>query len=697
MKKLSCPDELNALLKDYIEQYNSLEEDDHLQKLFFLQKITRLMQTLPANIILSAWRNAKDGIETHLQHYGIHRDASFLVQSIEFAQAIMNHSQDDIPLRLVDEDGFYASLQKRDQALESDKISEEYIQANIKIFSHYFYNPVLGVEVTRSLHYLSLSYAKLMAMRQEIIQTFDNYETRPLGEVDEEGNPKGNNKNYIFTIDGEQLVIRVEDRENLGREGILQSYPVREYFSKDYVTTMMPFVSSSHPLVISEFATEGDLLHFAKKLAEQGTEDRIQQSLSIFLQLTDFCTKLMESGHFHPDIKLSNFLTDGLRVILSDRKSLHNKETPHAGGGEMMSSPVYAAPEYLACLKKDAEGNTIINPEKAMVTISMPPYMAYQLGMALKEFLLESQLIPTKDLDQNLDLLESWSAISFHVPEHSPIIRNLVIVALELTRELPEDRLTIAAANELLTCIDQSTEAFLLQLEALSPKSKLVQNKATEPDVAVLRQLLSGSPQSLEQKQILAAMKFEDIVTCFEDPRSNLPALLESAKDNLILQEDRRQAFFVLRWLYDLTGWEFFLPRVTTWETLQLLPNRPDLVDICDNIAKILYMEPAEDVETQSSEPEQPTEDSISKLANLSAPREKSAKVEETIDDAEVETSGSCVFHEEAQSLKTSPFSGASVAIGGLGIFETIPLGNQNNASSFGNADGNANVHVLEN
>ncbi len=52
-----------------------------------------------------------------------------------------------------------------------------------------------------------------------------------------------NNVNFFLNIDGEPepLVIRVEDRTDLDDEADLQSHPVAEHFSEDYVTVMMPF------------------------------------------------------------------------------------------------------------------------------------------------------------------------------------------------------------------------------------------------------------------------------------------------------------------------------------------------------------------------------------------------------------------------------------------------------------------------
>lgn len=73
---------------------------------------------------------------------------------------------------------------------------------------------------------MRLVYAKADAIQGFVQQEFAEYQTKVLG------NPKGNNKNFRFTINGkgapDETVVRVEDRNSVGKEQVLQAHPVIE-------------------------------------------------------------------------------------------------------------------------------------------------------------------------------------------------------------------------------------------------------------------------------------------------------------------------------------------------------------------------------------------------------------------------------------------------------------------------------------
>lgn len=313
--ELSTEKELPLHLKNLIQQYNQTPENKPIERLYYLQKMNQFIRRATPNDAVIRWRNqiGASSLEAHLQQYHIHRDASALVQSIEFAQAVQRHQSPDAqPPNHTPLTDIYSEMRARDDLLISDNIDfGQYIQHNQAIADFYSKDEALQEKVQKSLYYLSLIYPKLESIQDVVQQTFPEYSTQVLGKSE------GNNKNFTFHIDGENspLVIRVEDRNDLGREVQLQTHDVSEYFSNDYATLMVPFKTGDEtayqPVVISEFAQQGDLQHYAETLQGKEPKAITTAAQKYFLQLCDFCLKLEASGHYHPDIKLSNFLVDG--------------------------------------------------------------------------------------------------------------------------------------------------------------------------------------------------------------------------------------------------------------------------------------------------------------------------------------------------------------------------------------------------
>ena len=430
----------NPKISALIERYNALIKSNQfsapdkiesrtLMKLFLLQKIDYLLQKENSNFELLTWQSqlGPSGIEAHLQKYGISRDASTFLKNIEFANAVKNcNSKEKAPTSVED---FFTIIRQRDTLFDSE-IGEDtlktYFEYNQSIMTIYDKDKGMQDKVLKSKHFLSLCYAKMDSIKGFVKQKFADYETAVLG------NLNGNNKNFTLTVDGEEekLVIRVEDRKTLASEQILQAHSVSEYFSADYVTFMMPFeingIEEYRPVVLSEFAKKGSLYDYAKSLTNEAPDEIGLQAVKFFTQLNDFCLKLIESGHYHPDIKLSNFLTDGERIIVSDRKTITDKKNPKVT--EINSSPAYGAPEYKKCLLKSGIGVSDIKGDQT--TLDMPAYMSYQQGMALAEFFgLSGRIDPDSSSDR---------------------IKNISVLTLELTRDEPSDRLSIANFQSLL-------------------------------------------------------------------------------------------------------------------------------------------------------------------------------------------------------------------------------------------------------
>ncbi|MCA0403560.1 MAG: serine/threonine-protein kinase [Proteobacteria bacterium] len=596
MQKLADAPKTKKLsrLSNLIEQYNAIADNDEngsIRKIFLLQKMNNFIQHNLDNNDVVAWRNkiGESGFESHLQHYGIHRDSSQLLQSVEFANAVRHFTPNTPPIKTTTNNSFYNSMQKRNDLLAKEptpEILDNYIKESNVIVSYYASNDEFQEKMRRHADYLALSYAKVEAIQGLVNQNFNEYQTDILG------HSTGNNKNFIFNIEGvdKNLVIRVEDRYDFGGEFELQTEPVSEYFSEDYVTLMMPFEEDGsinyQPVVISEFAEKGDLKSYAGKLKGKSAEQVVDKATFFFADLCDFSKKLMDSGHYHPDIKLSNFLTDGNRIILSDRKTLTSIRNPRVY--EISSSPMYGAPEYQQCV-----GDGELNAKAYRTTLDMPSYMSYQIGMALKEFMSESGIIPIKkDEEEAIDQYLEWNSITKDMKKAPNNVRNISILIQELTRFKPEERLTLEHFNYLLNKLDLPRKNFLQELNKLSPSKNLSSNE----NVKFMRQLLKADTLTTEIEEKLGKLTGQEIQNALNDPRLNLRALLKgkpeerindyldavkSVTDDLLLKRDLKSATSAQRFLHKLTNGRSRVPRVSTLEDIKDdLPKMDKLTSI---------------------------------------------------------------------------------------------------------------------
>lgn len=550
-------------LDELVTEYNQLPEDAHVEKLFYLQKITNVLPKLTPNPNVIAWRNqlGPAGLEAQLQRYGIHRDSSFLVQSIEFANAVRHYG----PKSEATDQSLYEAMQERNKLLAGDMSTEtlaHYTQHNHTIMANYDKDKNLQEKIARSRHSLALSYAKIDAIQDFVKQEFNEYQTEILG------NPNGNNKNFFFSVDGEdkQMVIRVEDRSSLGKEQELQAHPVSEYFSEDYASIMVPFEEEDEvryqPVVISELASKGDLEHYSESLTGQPPAVVAARARHYFTQLNDFCLKLMDSGHYHPDIKLSNFLTDGNRVIISDRKTLTDKINPKVN--EISSSPAYGAPEYLQCINAAGSGLTRMAYQ---TTLDMPSYMAYQLGMGLKQFMYNGL---GKQEDEQF---REWGPLSHETGGDGNGFKNTSVLIQELTRKNPADRLSISNFQILLSKTNLPPQEFMAELETLAPK----ENLSNHTHLAVITKALRTNPLTPDLKQEI--IDTSDFRQHLQDPRLNLSQLLTDQPAKHITQHvqkvedalrtlDREKASTSIKWLHRLTFGLVPIPRKSTIQDL---------------------------------------------------------------------------------------------------------------------------------
>lgn len=112
--------------------------------------------------------------------------------------------------------------------------------------NNYDQNLLLQEKVRRSQYFLALVYAKIDAIEGVVKQNFKEYQTSALGK------PDGNNRNFIFSIEGEanKMVIRVEDRSSLGKEQDLQTHTspapdMKQIMIKERLDGLKPVLEAS--------------------------------------------------------------------------------------------------------------------------------------------------------------------------------------------------------------------------------------------------------------------------------------------------------------------------------------------------------------------------------------------------------------------------------------------------------------------
>lgn len=558
-------------LRDLVQSYNQLNpQEQGLECVFLLQKINHYLETCHPDSSLQNWCMAVgvNSWEAHLQRYGISRDGSTLVKNIQFATAVRQHAPVAPPTHM----DYFAALQERNALLSStwsgitDDEMARYIQYNQIIINKYEQDPNLQDKFLRSRYFLSLCYAKMEAIKGVVDQGFEIFQTSPLGK-------QVNNKNFTLEVEGEekQLVLRVEDRDSLLNEQVLQTFPVSDYFSEEYYTIMLPFrtgyLTTYRPVVLSEFVEQGALDAYAVTLQPLSPIEVTLEVQRIFNLLSDFCLKLMASDHYHPDIKLSNFLTDGQTIKVSDRKNITSKINPN--GTEITSTVAFAPPEFQACLNNL---KTAISPVKASkITMDMPKFMSYQMGMALKEFLLSTMIM--KEI--TMDIFMEWTHISNLSQGTTRSQNNLFVLVQELTRARPNDRLSIENFQNLLNKIHLPHHVFLEEVEKVSPRLALSNHQV----LAVIEAVLNTSVLSpeLEQQWNQIEENNSDFLSLYADPRirffekasQEIKEYLE-AIDRLIAKENRNRTGS-LRLIGNFMG--LTVPETMTLEELPEIPE----------------------------------------------------------------------------------------------------------------------------
>lgn len=480
----ACSEKLRLLVgafnKIASDEEKELSADDHLNRIILLQKIVSQLELEPPSPLLDEWltNTEKQGLERQLQRYGIHRDASPFLKSFEFANAIMAVKE----VEPLETDVSLPVLTQEEQTLfqkpEAEQSAEAYVELARKKM-HYFSQPEMQEKIILHQQILALVYSKLEAIRGEVEQKFSNFSTKDLS--------SNNNQNFLFHVAGLEtpLVIRVEDRTNTDSESALRQHEVSGFFSDDYATIKVPMLHDGKaeylPVVVSEFAEDADLQSYASKQKGKDPEQILDNALAKFEQLNTFTNQLMDAGYYHPDIKLTNFLISGERIFVSDRKTLINERNPKVS--DISSSPAYGAPEYQQCINTFGTG---YNSKAYTTRLDMPQYMSFQIGMALKEYLLLAMKdkISDKYSEEDVNLFAAnWLPLSQLFDAPTDRLKNISVLVQELTREESGDRLTVDKFQRLMTQVDLSEEVFLAKVEEEHPLSKCSEQARLVSDI----------------------------------------------------------------------------------------------------------------------------------------------------------------------------------------------------------------------
>ncbi|KTD16321.1 protein kinase domain containing protein [Legionella jordanis] len=483
-----------------------------------------------------------------LQHFGIHRDASFSLKAAEYsiacARLLKIQSQDNetvhslhkqledrLSLTAAGQDSSEVNGRKPNSIEQFYELMEErfLILQNLLREAH---QTDAEEEASRNYNQLLMTHLKMVYLIEnsdELRELLENHmamlslvqaemEIRALGMSKGQHFPNQkigplnkrqvNNHNYFFNLSAEKedeitLVIREEDRDNQTLEHRLLSNRVARFFAQDYGNMMRH--SENHmgdhyqPIVISQLAKQGNLVQLCKKTP---TEQIASEAQIYFSQITEFCQELVALDVFHPDIKLTNFLVENNRILVSDRKALLRGQK--ANIKDIRTSPLYTPPEIRVCV------NNRQGVMRAFKSIDLLPSMSYQIGIALKEFLLKG--------DSPLNLLSTNLLKAVKHPSDAHL--NLIVLSEALTRGIPTQRISLG------TCL-QMLSSDLLNLPPQQFLAKL--NEVEGRDVFAIRNALTDLFH-------YEAISFGDLEQVLQPYGSSLSLFLDPDVEKVLLR-----------------------------------------------------------------------------------------------------------------------------------------------------------------
>jgi hypothetical protein len=589
--RLSLPPANFKELHTLVEHYNQVPEEEKVKQLFYLQQINYLLNTLTYDEDLFLWVHQKgeEGWPKALKQMGINVYGSFFLKTFQFAQAVSEAVKETVdydktPIDVHENPSLrYDLMQERDALFEKntpyDDCKEKYIKLSCQLNAINQADEHTKRKIANQTLILANAKQKIhhIVYPDTEMTTGTGYQTKALGN-------HVNNYNYTFSMNGspKKMVFRAEDRLSRKDDQILESLPVSKYFIEDYAMFMMAFKEKEEdeiaiqPVALSQFAKKGDLSNIAKTLRESPTKanDIGSQTIYYFEQLVDFCTKLINSGHYHPDIKLTNFLVDNNLIRVSDRKTIIKDKQPKAG--MIRSTPMFAPNEYLLCLNPSMDG---FNFHGLLNNMDMEAFMAFQLGMALKQFLILTQMeeLPNEFRDPDL-------SVASYFKKPTNVIHNLSLLIKELTREDPNKRLKVTNIQKLLGHRNKPVDEFMKEIEKVLPSSDLGVQEDIDKIQELLKQDLTGQAlleganplfnkiktmQPKEHRVIRLAEKLA--IKCYDNASKDFCSKLVNDIDSLMAkhaQYDWDSAPWYRKFLHYVTfGW-FKVKSTTTEEYL---------------------------------------------------------------------------------------------------------------------------------
>ena len=468
-----------------VTDFNTIPETEHIARLFHLQKISYFLNTITLTPALYAWLNqsGEKGWLKQLEEYDINPDATFFLKGFQFAKAVTKRLADKATLDTSKNE--YQLMQKRDVLLESNSFAQcgaEYVSICQQLSHLAETDLVLKDILAMHASILKLAKPKIDAMKgiktANSDQLVPSYTTEDLGE-------QTNNHNFRLEIGeyDQPFVLSVQDRAELELEQRLHSFPVSKYFNPEYANFWGWFFVDNtveyRPVVLSQYANKGSLADVARSLQVKKDNEIAFKCRTYFRDLSYFCIQLMAAKAYHPDIKLTNFLVHNDQIRLSDRKTLVQDEKPFAS--EIRSTPQYAPDEYNQCLSKNwRELNYAIASKTQM---DMPKFMAYQFGMALKEFLILTQ---QEDQPEVVDFRNPDITAASYFTNPPIQIVNLSLLVQELTHSEASKRLHIEQFQYLLTYLNYPKEQFAQEIKNVPPMELL-------KDINTITMLLKGN------------------------------------------------------------------------------------------------------------------------------------------------------------------------------------------------------------
>ena len=197
------------------------------------------------------------------------------------------------------------------------------------------------------------------------------------------------------------------------------------------------------------------------------------------------------------------------------------------------------------------------------------------LKNTLKEFILTAFDVQSI----TLALYTQWVPVTTIIKQPSKVQKNLFILIQELTRHHPQDRLSIEHFQRLLTQIHLPPNAFLVEVEALSPRTQLLHAQ----EIELMQQILDTPELTPSLQKKWDELEHTDLaLEIYADPRlrflekASLEVKTYLNKIDEIMASTNRRKVSSLRLVGSLLG--VIAAEIPKIEELPALPVMPDKI-----------------------------------------------------------------------------------------------------------------------